>query len=65
MPNLSRRITKAAEESVRSQQRISDAESKIVRAIVDLVSDDDEEANPPAQPPGGNEKSPKVREPKK
>jgi hypothetical protein len=52
MPNLSRRITKAAEESAKATRRIVAAEGKIARAFMDMVRDDDaSEQTPPPLPP--------------
>jgi hypothetical protein len=52
MPNLSQRITKAAEESAQANRRIAAAEAKIARAILDMLRADDEpDETPPPLPP--------------
>lgn len=37
MPNLSRRLTKASDESVRATQRIAAAEGRIVRSLIEFI----------------------------
>jgi hypothetical protein len=64
MPNLSQRITKAAEESAQANRRIAAAEAKIARAFLDMLRADDEpDATPPIPPKGGT--PPKAQPPKK
>jgi len=65
MPNLSQRITKAAEESAQANRRIAAAEAKIARAFLDMLRADDElDETPPPLPPKGVT-PPKNQPPKK
>ena len=53
MPSLSRRITKAAEESAEANRRIAASEQKIARALFELLDDDESEDSPPPIPKPG------------
>ena len=64
MPNLSRRITKAAEESAEATRRIAAAEQKIARSLIEMLDDDDFEESPPPIPKTGAV-APKSQPPRK
>lgn len=63
MPNLSRRITKAAEESAEATRRITAAEQKIARSLMEMLNDEFEESPPPIPKPGAV--APKSQPPRK
>jgi len=65
MPNLSRRITKAAEESAQANRRIAAAEAKIARAFIDMLRADDEPDETPPPLPPKVAPPPKTQPPKK